>query len=275
MAMRQERRALLRQAVKEVTARGISPRQGIWGTIGATRILLDVLEGGSQQRASETARRALEIFDLSVKRNPPEAPLACARGCAFCCHSFVTATAPEVFLLARTIRTANKDLGPVLERVRATIAATAGLDKVQRFATRQACSMLVANECSAYAGRPMSCRAFASFSMQRCEQAFETGSEDIPTPAIHAFLRRACRQALWSGLAAKGLSCIGYELNQALRIALEHPDAEAQWLAGEDVFAGIDADEVTSALNEPTVRLYLEVIAAAATGRSPPPNEWL
>ena len=205
MAMRQERRALLRQAVKEVTARGISPRQGIWGTIGATRILLDVLEGGSQQRASETARRALEIFDLSVKRNPPEAPLACARGCAFCCHSFVTATAPEVFLLARTIRTANKDLGPVLERVRATIAAIAGLDKVQRFATRQACSMLVANECSAYAGRPMSCRAFASFSMQRCEQAFETGSEDIPTPAIHAFLRRACRQALWSGLAAKGL----------------------------------------------------------------------
>jgi hypothetical protein len=267
MAMRQERRALLRQAVKEVTARGISPRQGIWGTIGATRILLDVLEGGSQQRASETARRALEIFDLSVKRNPPEAPLACARGCAFCCHSFVTATAPEVFLLARTIRTANKDLGPVLERVRATIAATAGLDKVQRFATRQACSMLVANECSAYAGRP--------FSMQRCEQAFETGSEDIPTPAIHAFLRRACRQALWSGLAAKGLSCIGYELNQALLIALEHPDAEARWLAGEDIFAGIDADEVTSALNEPTVWLYLEVIAAAATGRSPPPNEWL
>jgi hypothetical protein len=36
-----------------------------------------------------------------------------------------------------------------------------------------------------------------------------------------------------------------------------------------------DADEVTSALNEPTVRLYLEVIAAAATGRCPHPNEWL
>ena len=85
----------------------------------------------------------------------------------------------------------------------------------------------------------------------------------------------ACRQALWSGLAAKGLSCIGYELNQALRIALEHPDAEPRWLAGEDVFAGIDADEVTGALGEPNVRLYLEVIAAAATGRSPPPNEWL
>jgi Fe-S-cluster containining protein len=275
MATRQERRALLRKAVKEVAASGISPRQGIWGTVAATRILLDILDGTSARRASEAARRAVDIFDLSVKRNPPEAPLACARGCALCCHSFVTASPPEIFLLARTIRAGTRDVAAVAERVRGNIAVTGGLGKVERFATRRACSLLVANECSAYAGRPLACRAFASFSLAACERAFETASEDIPTPAVHAFLRRACRQALWSALAAVGLPSLGYELNQALLIALERADVEARWLAGEEVFSGVAADEVTLALGDPAVRLYLEVIAAAAAGRDPPPNEWL
>ena len=77
MAMRQERRALLRQAVKEVTARGISPRQGIWGTIGATRILLDVLEGGSQQRWVELRGRRDGEYGRGGggPPSPPWAPL--------------------------------------------------------------------------------------------------------------------------------------------------------------------------------------------------------
>jgi hypothetical protein len=63
----------------------------------------EVLNSGRARRRGAPWK----LFDLSVKRNLPEAPLACARGCAFCCHSFVTATASEVFLLARTIRTAS------------------------------------------------------------------------------------------------------------------------------------------------------------------------
>lgn len=275
MATRQERRTLLRNAVKDVSAHGISPRQGIWGTVAATRMVLDVLESSSSQRASEAAKRAVGLFELSLKHNPPEAPLACARGCAFCCHGFVTATAPEVFMLARALRAANKDITPVIERVRMTDAVTRGLGKPDRFAKRQPCSMLVNNECSGYAGRPLACRAFVSFSLQKCEQAFVTGAEDIPTPAISGFLRRGCHQALWSGLAAMGLPFLGYELNEALLVALENHDAEARWLAGEDVFAAVTADDVTVALGDPKVRLYLDVIAAAAAGREPPRNEWI
>lgn len=276
MAARQERRARLRQAVKEVASRGIAPEQGVWGTIAATRILLDVLDSRSAERASDAARRAVEIFDQSVRRNPPEAPLACARGCALCCHSFVTATAPEIFLLARTLRASRGDLSLILDDLRANLAVTGGLNKPDRFAVRRACSLLANNnECRGYAGRPLACRAFASFSLAKCEQAFATGAEEIPTPALHAYLRRACRQALWSALAASGLPCAGYELNQGLMAALGNARAEARWLKGDDVLAAVQTDEVSLALAEPSVRLYLDVIAAVADGREPPPNEWI
>ena len=275
MATRQERRTLLRNVVKDVSAHGISPRQGIWGTVAATNLVLESLGGRSPQRASDAARRIVDLYELSLRHNPPEAALACARGCAFCCHSFVTATAPEVFLLARTIRASNDDLSPVLARVRETNAFTGGLGKIERFAMRRPCSMLVANECSAYTGRPLACRAFASFSLPKCEEAFTTGGEDIPTPAINTLLRKACNQALWSGLAAVGLPFTLYELNQALLAALENSDAEQRWLKGDDVFAGVTADDAAAAVSDPNVQLFLDVVAAAAQGREPPRNPWL
>jgi Fe-S-cluster containining protein len=275
MATRQERRVLLRNVLKDVSAHGISPRQGIWGTVAATHLVLEQLGGRSPQRGSEAARRAVELYELSLKHNPPEAALACARGCAYCCHSYVTATAPEIFLLARTVRSSDADLAPAIARVRETNAFVGGMGKVERFAMRQPCSMLVANECSAYAGRPLACRAFASFSLPKCEEAFRTGGVDIPTPAINGVLRRACNQALWSGLAAVGLPFTLYELNHALLVALENPDAEQRWLRGEDVFAGVTSDDAGAAVSDPNVQLFLDVVAAAAQGREPPRNPWL
>ena len=65
--------------------------------------------------------------------------------------------------------------------------------------------------------------------------AFQTGSEDIPVPGINMELRRNCNQALWSALSFAGFPFAGYELNHGLRVALETPDAEPRWLAGEDL----------------------------------------
>jgi Fe-S-cluster containining protein len=249
---------------------------GLWATVAATRLVLDVLEGRSSQRASLAAKRALEIFELSLRQNPPEAPVACARGCAYCCHSFVSATAPEVFLLAKTIRSGSEqDQAAALQRIKSNDAVTRGLNKADRFATRQPCSMLVANECSMYAGRPLGCRAFASFSLSKCETAFQTGGDDIPIPSINMEMRRNCKQALRSALTFVGLPLASYELNRGLLTALETPDAERRWLAGEDVFAGVTTDEtVDVAAADPQARLLLDVIATLACGREPPPNPW-
>ena len=136
--------------------------------------------------------------------------------------------------------------------------------------------MLVANECSAYAGRPLACRAFASFSLPKCEIAFQTGGDEIPIPGINMELRRNCNQALWSALRFAGFPFAGYELNQGLLTALQTPDTEQRWLAGEDVFAGVTTDDMAEVVaDNPEANLLLTVIATLACGREPPPNPWL
>ena len=118
-------------------------------------------------------------------------------------------------------------------------------------------------------------RAFASFSLPKCESAFQTGSEDIPVPGVNMELRRNCNQALWSALSFAGFPFAGYELNHGLRVALETPDAEPRWLAGEDIFAAVATDDMADVMaTSPEAKLLLAVIATVACGREPPANPW-
>jgi hypothetical protein len=159
--------------------------------------------------------------------------------------------------------------------VRGSHAAVHGLSKEGRSRLRP-CVVLVDQLCSGYAARPIACRAFASFSLEKCEQAFRTGSDDIPIPGLNLPLRGACNQALWSALTRVGLPSQCYELTHGLLRVLEMPDAEHRWLTGEDVMAGVQVDEISVAGgSDPQVRFYYEVLSSAALGREPPKNRWL
>lgn len=267
---------MLRKATETVRREGVSQRLGIWAIVGATRLMLDHLTGRSPHRASQAAASFVALYERSVAQIPLPQPLACRSGCAFCCHSFVSASAPELFLLAEEVKRQNPDqLDQVVARIEAAHQATRGLDKESRSRSR-ACVLLIENMCSAYAGRPIACRAFASFSVEKCEQAFRTGSDDIPMPAMNMQLRGACNQALASALARVGLPSQGYELTGGLLRVLQTPDAERRWLAGENILAGVQVDEASLAHgDDPQVRLYYEVLATVAAGKEPPANPWL
>jgi hypothetical protein len=79
MATRQQRRALLRDAMRIVAERGFSSNLGRWNVVAAARLLLDVLTGRSPQRASDTARRVVELYDRSLQNNPATPEPACRR----------------------------------------------------------------------------------------------------------------------------------------------------------------------------------------------------
>jgi Fe-S-cluster containining protein len=277
MVNRQERRVLLRQAVDIVSREGLSERLGIWAVVAATKLILDRLMGRSPRRASHAAATFLELYDRSLASQPPAQPFACRAGCTLCCHNFVAASAPELFLLADELRRRQGDgVDELIERVRGAHAAVHGLSKWT--ARLRPCVVLVDQLCSGYAARPIACRAFASFSLEKCEQAFRTGSDDIPIPGLDSQLRLrgACNQALWSALARVGLPSQCYELTHGLLRVLETPDAERRWLAGEDVMPGVQVDEMSAAGgSDPEVRFYYEVLSSTALGREPPKNPWL
>ena len=70
-------------------------------------------------RAAQLAADALALYDATLKANPFIHELACTKGCAYCCYNYVSATAPEVFLIARHVRGLMPEgaVGGLMERL--------------------------------------------------------------------------------------------------------------------------------------------------------------
>ena len=235
---------ILKQTMAEVSRGGMDLRANSsdqsWAVIAETRILIDILNGHSPTRASKAAEKAHEFFEASLKRNASGIRIECAKGCAFCCHVAVSALAPEVFLIANTIRAQQaSDLEARTARIRAVERATHRLGLYERAKRNLPCALLENNACTVYSARPSPCRGVTSTSVRVCERAFSGASVPIPTPAVWDTLRNAELQAMMAALTAVELPAESYELNEAVCVALDSPNAESRWLRGEDVFAGV------------------------------------
>jgi Fe-S-cluster containining protein len=272
---RHERRIQLKRSVDAVSREGMDlsakGSDQSWAVIAATRILLDIIETRSPTRASSAAKRAHEFFETSLRRNPSNYSIACVKGCAFCCHVSVTASAPEIFLVANTLRAQHKgDIETIIARVRAADQRTRGLTSMERAKQKIPCALLQDNMCSVYASRPGACRGFVSTSAKACEGGFNGENVQINTPAVWTSLRGAHKQALWAALAASKLPVALYEFHHALRTALEMPDAELRWLKGEDIFAGVAREVMNDPATDAHNQKIIETLIAGALGKEMP-----
>jgi Fe-S-cluster containining protein len=235
---------ILKQAMTEVSRGGMDLRASSsdqsWAVIAETRILIDILRGHGPLRASRAAEKAHEFFENSLKRNATGIKIECAKGCAHCCHVGVSALAPEVFHIAGTMRAQHAaDFESRRAAIRAAAHSTHGLSDFERARRKLPCALLEDNVCSVYEARPGPCRGMASASVRACERAFAGAQVPIPIPRVWTTLRNAHLQALMAALTAAELSSESYDLNEAVLVPLDNPDAEARWLKGEDVFKGV------------------------------------
>jgi hypothetical protein len=143
-------------------------------------------------------------------------------------------------------------------------AVTGTLGPGARGGIARACPMLRDGACSVYAARPMTCRMAVSESAEICARAFApgAGAEHIPVPEYYPTLRRGYSIALAGALRRAGFPAWSYEFNAAMRTALTRPDAEAAWLAGEDIFAEVPRDPGSDPFTLPSnLRLYDDAFA--------------
>ena len=274
---RQQRRVRLKESVDHVARYGVNlddtPTQQMWSMIGLTRILIDILDSRAPMRASEAAKRAHEFFELSLKRNPSDHKIECAKGCAFCCHLRVSAMAPEVFHVANFVRRQFAgELERVIDQVRAADSNSRGLTSRERPLHKFPCGLLVANACSVYVARPSACRGLTSISVKTCERGYNGEEVQVQTPAVWTEIRQAHNQAMWAALTASGLPAHSYELNHAMLVALETQDAESRWLKGEDVFADVSSDRLLVGEDAPRKQHLIDVLIAGALAKEFPPN---
>ncbi len=181
-------------------------------------------------------------FDLSVAAQAEGLPpVDCHRGCATCCSLRVTATGPEILMVARFIRAVDAALkarGIDLPRqIAQAHADTQGLSESDRVRLRRPCPFIAQGVCVVYAVRPLACRGLASYDRKACARAASGHAEAIPYAEPPMRVRSLVQNAMQAALRQSGLTWASYELNGALTAALSHPDSEAAWLRGERVWA--------------------------------------
>ncbi len=181
-------------------------------------------------------------FDLSVAaQSEGLPPVDCHRGCATCCNLRVTATGPEILLVARFIRAVDTALKARGVDLPAQIARahqdTQGLSERERVRLRRPCPFIAQGVCVIHAVRPLACRGLASYDRKACARAASGLADEIPYAEPPMRVRSLVQNAMQAALRQSGLSWGSYELNGALTEALGHPDSEGAWLRGERVWA--------------------------------------
>ena len=266
-ATRQQRRREVREQIKagrQLLGKGLSLQPKVTEIAAVAMVVKAKLdEAGNPRRASEAAELAQTLFETSVAARPPSVQkIACAKGCAYCCHTFVAATPPEVFRLADAVR-GGRAAGMSSAVVRARGAPLVGIPPGDRIGRKLACPLLVDGACSVYRHRPLACRQATSTDLGACIDEFEGRNLEAQIPISGAYLNYASNAhvTLLGAIRATGLSTDALELAAALDVALAMPDAETRWLAGDDVFRDVQRPGARTAQTERAIQRVADALS--------------
>lgn len=266
---RQQRRQRARQAIelgRKALAQGLPypPNEVAW--LGAGVLLSrKIQEPHNANRASQAAELAVNLAERTLAPLAKDPTIECKRGCSYCCHTPVSASAPEVFAIARRLhsqRSANAYLSPDAVKERCATAATISIEQMLK--QMAPCALLDDGVCGIYDSRPIVCRRVMSRSADACRRVFE--GEEVLIPVVQeAVFRGKDVRLLWLGaILASGQRVATYELRSALAIALADPALEQRWLGGEDVFAGAHHVETRETLDPTAIEWARRITAVAA-----------
>jgi hypothetical protein len=272
---RDARRAVLKEVLDEYDRGGYNPARG--ATIfGVVRDLHDILSKTQNfKRASEAAAFATRVYDTSSTKYGDTGKIDCKKGCYHCCHTKVTINAPEAFHIANALRARWQEADNAFREdyLKAEIR-TRALDYRTRFEGNIPCPLLINQSCTIHPSRPLSCRAYASRSVQACIDAYNLVSFEVPQPNVNQVMRSMIFAATKAALNLCGLPSLEYELGHAVTVALGQKNAESQWLDGTPVFADVlsTADQIEDEPLRTKSALLIQVFMAAPFGKEVPAN---
>lgn len=169
-------------------------------------------------------------------------PVACSRGCSYCCHMQVEMLPPEAFSLAAWLRKHRSaaQLQALTQRLRDNAAATASLGLEGRKRANLACALLGEDgACSAYEARPAQCRRFHSMDLASCKASFADPANDAIMSPAHPLVSHNAQVIVTlaqHGLRDAGLDATPLDMNVALLAALEDARSWRRWRDGKKAF---------------------------------------
>jgi Fe-S-cluster containining protein len=260
---RAERRQQEKEYRRRVESRGLDVRQlDAHEIVALMRVLSDRVRISIRRRSVNPLMDFIYSNLMGGAKLIAAAPIACRKGCSHCCNIWVDASAPEVFYTVNMIAPEQRERA--IAAVETACAQTGGVSFDDRGQMVTPCPLLEGDLCGVYADRPLACRTAVSADAEICRRSYRhLSGEDIPTPAIWMMLRQGYCIALEGAVQHAGLAHDFREWNESLRVALHTPDAEANWLAGADVFAGLPMPSVPATFEHPQWRaIYVEAFGA-------------
>jgi Fe-S-cluster containining protein len=172
---------------------------------------------------------------------PPERALDCKKGCAHCCHLAVLTDGATTLRIATYVREKFSNA----ERMLLDMRLIAYEDKVEKMTQSQRsmaylpCPLLVDGACTVHPVRPLICRAFNSYDVEECKRQLRPGGSaaEIPGWGVPWLVGLALDAGLKDALLESGYAEGDLELGLSLKAALDHPQADERWLAGDKLFA--------------------------------------
>ena len=209
-----------------------------------------------EELVGKAFERTAAIADEAEQRAKARHATACRKGCAWCCHQNVRASAGEVFYLARWLRAhvPAEELLALTAHAQETAAQLRVMPQRQR--ARIACALLdpATGACRVHDARPLQCRGVLSVSAQTCQRAVESPDQHRFEPLLDAIHGAGlASMSLELEFAFLGGGPVSGELTAMLAVALTDPTAEARWSRGENPFPR--HNEISTHLNSRMARM--------------------
>lgn len=262
---RAERRQQGKEYQRRVERRGLDPSvPDAYEIVALMRVLREKVQASIRRRSVNPLMEFVYSNMIAGARHIAATPIACGAGCSHCCNIWVEASPPEVLYLINKMSSEQRERA--IASVEVACAVTSGVSFEARDQMVTPCPLLEGDFCGVYSNRPLACRTAVSADAAICRRSYrEFSGEGIPTPGDWIALRQGYCVALEGAVHASGLAHEFRELNGSLRVALSTPDAEAEWLAGADVFVGSLMPSAPPTFKHPHWReVYVE-----AFGRDP------
>ena len=187
-----------------------------------------------------------ELIDsFSNRTNVEGNPVACKKGCSFCCHQTVLASPYELLYLAEAVKKkfpANAITG-IIRKAEEKSAKTSKLRLTPLLKFKAPCPLLhsTGGFCMAYQARPIACRIYLSASVKSCEDDLKSPNDDSVYPSLFEMPLRAGRMMNegFQSRIRKGrennLQAFENTIEEGLLTALKD-NAFESWLKGQKVF---------------------------------------
>ncbi|WP_430936132.1 YkgJ family cysteine cluster protein [Saccharicrinis sp. 156] len=177
---------------------------------------------------------------FAMRTHQQHKPIACEKGCNWCCHQPVYMTTQEALLIYEyIIQTSDrKQLETFRNNAEKKLKKTKNLPEEKKQNIIHPCAFLSDGACSIYPVRPMACRIYLSASKVSCKKKYDNpGNKDI-FPELFDFLLKAGKymnEGFVGFLKGKGRKMEELTIEEFMVKLFKNPDFYKKWLV-EDSF---------------------------------------